>query len=157
MDKTNASLGCSTEEFTGLTLCLRPVKQYKYANNKNYRNLQEEAKAMINQDNQDAAARRLEDIKTELTTNHYKTNTEKRKIPPKLEAITNNVDTIRREDEKPFPDFKQIKTKWTEIIEKMQDLETISTKIASDRKLKDLEKQMVSKLEVTPDNKQQLI
>ena len=30
----------------------------------------------------------------------------------------------------------------------MQDLETISTKIASDRKLKDLEKQMVSKLEV---------
>ena len=148
LDTSNSSLGCSTEEFTGLTLCLRPVNQYKYANNKNYRNLQEEAKAMINQDNQDAAARRLEDIKTELTTNHYKTNTEKRKIPPKLEAITNNVDTIRREDEKPFPDFKQIKTKWTEIIEKMQDLETIMTKIASDRKLKDLEKQMVSKLEV---------
>ena len=76
MDKTNASLGCSTEEFTGLTLCLRPVNQYEYANNKNYRNLQEEAKAIINQD---AAARRLQDIKTELTTNNYKTNTEKNK------------------------------------------------------------------------------
>ena len=76
LDKTNASLGCSTEEFTGLTLCLRPVKQYKYANNKNYRNLQEEAKAIINQD---AAARRLQDIKTELKTNNYKTNREKNK------------------------------------------------------------------------------
>ena len=96
LDKTDASLRCSTDKFTALILCLRPVKQYKYANNKNYRNLQEEANAMINRDIQDAAVRRLEGIKSELTTNHYKTNTEQRKIPPKLEAITNNVDTIKK-------------------------------------------------------------
>ena len=148
LDTSNSSLGCSTEEFTGLTLCLRPVNQYKYANNKNYRNLQEEAKAMINQDNKDAAVKRLGDINSELTTNHYKTNPEQRKILPKLETITKNVDNIKKEDEQPFPNFEQIKTNWTDIIEKMQDLEIISTKIASDHKLKELEEQMVNTAKV---------
>ena len=63
-----------------------------------------------------------------LTKNHYKTSTEETKIPAKLQIITNNVDIIKGEDKKPFPDFNQIKTKWIEIIEQMQDLERISTK-----------------------------
>ena len=145
LDKTDPSLGCSTDEFKGLTLCLRPVKSYKYANNKEYRSLQREAKTIVNQE---TAVKRLQDIQTELTANNYKTNIEKTKIPPKLQTITNNINTIRTEDTKPFPDFKQIKTKWTDIVEKMQDLETISTKIASDHKLKEVKEQVENKIEV---------
>ena len=141
----NASQGCSTEDFTGLTLCLRPVKDFEYANSKDYRRYQTETKAIINQE---AAARRLQEIITELTANQYKTSTEETKIPAKLQIITDNVDIIKKEDQKPFPDFNQIKTKWIEIIEQMQDLERISTKIASEHKLKELEEQVERKFEV---------
>ena len=139
VDKLNPSKGCSTDEFTGLTLCLRPVELYQYANSKNYRNLQKEAQTIIQQE---PAIRRLSNIQTELTTNNYRTSTEKIKIPLKLQTISNNIDTIKREDQKPFPDFNQIKTQWTEILENMQDLETISIKIASDKQIKELEEQM---------------
>ena len=39
--------GCTKEEFQGLTLCLRPVKEFTYANNPNYRQDQEETKTLI--------------------------------------------------------------------------------------------------------------
>ena len=42
--------GCDTDEFLGYTLCLRPVKGFQYANNKNYRINQEEAKTLIKQE-----------------------------------------------------------------------------------------------------------
>ena len=142
---TNTSQGCITGDFTGLTLCLRPVQNFEHANSKDYRRYQTETKAIINQE---AAARRLQEIKTELDRNQYKTSTEETKIPAKLQIITDNVDIIKKEDQEPFPDFNQIKRKWIEIIEQMQDLERISTKIASEHKLKELEEQVDRKFEV---------
>ena len=41
--------GCTKEEFKGLTLCLRPVKDFTYANNPDYRQDQEETKTLIQQ------------------------------------------------------------------------------------------------------------
>ena len=41
--------GCTKEEFKGLTLCLRPVKDFTYANNPDYRQDQDETKTLIQQ------------------------------------------------------------------------------------------------------------
>ena len=73
--------GCKNETFTGLTLCLRPVKNFDYANNHDYRQNQEETKTLIKQGE---AITRLQEIKTELTTNNFQASTEKTKIPAKL-------------------------------------------------------------------------
>ena len=141
----NSSKGCNTAEFKGLTLCLRPVKTYEYANKENYRRKQTETKAMVKKE---VAARRLQEIKTELTANNYKASPEERKIPAKLQTIATNIHSIKKEDQKPFPDFTNIKHNWIEIIEQMQDLERIATKIASENKLKELEIRLDRKLEV---------
>ena len=42
-----AGQGCMSNEFKGLTLCLRPVKEFTYANNPDYRQDQEETKTLI--------------------------------------------------------------------------------------------------------------
>ena len=94
------------------------------------------------------AIRRLQEIKTELTTNNFQASTEKTKIPAKLEIITYNIEGIKREDKKPFPNFKQIKTNWVRILDQMQDLETISAKIASEEKVRQVEEQLEKKFVV---------
>ena len=87
-----ADQGCKSEEFTGLTLCLRPVKNFDYANNKEYREYQQETKTLIKQED---AVRRLQEIKTELNTNNFQASTEKTKIPAKLEIITDNIEDLK--------------------------------------------------------------
>ena len=94
----------------------------------------------------EVAARRLQEIKTELTANNYKASPEERKIPAKLQTIATNIHSIKKEDQKPFPDFTNIKHKWIENIKQMQDLERIGTRIASDHKLKELETKLERKL-----------
>ena len=142
----NGTQGCNSEAFKGLTLCLRPVKEFDYANSKEYRDYQTERKTLIKQED---AARRLQEIKTELTANNYRTSTEKTEIPAKLKTITDNIEAIKREDQKTFPNFKQIKTKWVEIIDQMQDLERMSARIASEYDLKQLEDQMEKRFVVS--------
>jgi hypothetical protein len=41
--------GCTKDEYKGLTLCLRPVKGFTYANNPDYRQDREDAKTIIQQ------------------------------------------------------------------------------------------------------------
>ena len=94
--EAGAGQGCRSETFKGLTSCLRPVKEFDYANSREYRDYQQETKTIIKQAD---AAGRLQEIKTELTANNYRTSTEKTKIPAKLETITDNIEAIKREDQ----------------------------------------------------------
>ena len=67
----------------------------------------------------------------------------KNKILAKLQIIKTNIDNIKQEVKKLFLDFKQIKNNWRGTIDQMQDLEIISAKIASEEKIKQVEKQFV--------------
>ena len=84
--------GCTKEEFKGLTLCLRPVKEFTYANNPDYRQDQEETKTLIQQEK---AGTRLQDIEEELMANNFQTNMAKPKITAKLQIIKTNMDNIK--------------------------------------------------------------
>ena len=131
--------GCTKEEFKGLTLCLRPVKEFTYANNPDYRQDQEETKTLIQQEK---AGTRLQDIEEELMANNFQTNMAKPKITAKLQIIKTNIDNIKLEDQKPFPNFRRIKADWKELLTQMQDLEGISTRILHEEQIKQVNNQI---------------
>ena len=131
--------GCTKEEFKGLTLCLRPVKEFTYANNPDYRQDQEETKTLIQQEK---AGTRLQNIKEELMANNFQTNMAKPKITAKLQIIKTNIDNIKLEDQKPFPNFRRIKADWKELLTQMQDLEGISTRILHEEQIKEVNNQI---------------
>ena len=131
--------GCMKEEYKGLTLCLRPVKEFTYANNPDYRQDQEETKTLIQQEK---AGTRLQNIKEELMANDFQTNMAEPKITAKLQIIKINIDNIKREDQKPFPNFRRIKADWKELLTQMQDLEGISTRILHEEQIKQVNNQI---------------
>ena len=131
--------GCTKEEFKGLTLCLRPVKDFTYANNPDYRQDQEETKTLIQKEK---AGTRLQDIEEELMANNFQTNMAKPKITAKLQIIKTNIDNIKLEDQKPFPNFRRIKADWKELLTQLQDLEGISTRILHEEQIKQVNNQI---------------
>ena len=138
-----AGQGCMSNEFKGLTLCLRPVKEFTYANNPDYRQDQEETRTLI-QLQQVKAGTRLQNIKEELIANNYKTNiAAKPKITAKLQIIKTNIDNIKQEDLKPFPNFRKIKTNWKELLTQIQDLEGISMRILHEDQIRQVNNQII--------------
>ena len=134
--------GCQGNKFKGLTLCLRPVKDFTYANNPDYRQDQEETRTLI-QLQQVKAGTRLQNIKEELIANNYKTNTAATpQITAKLQIIKTNIDNIKQEDLKSFPNFRKIKTDWKELLTQIQDLEGISTRIKHEEQIKQVNNQI---------------
>ena len=130
-----AGQGCMSNEFKGLTLCLRPVKEFTYANNPDYRQDQEETNTLI-QLQQVKAGTRLQNIKEELIANNYKTNTAATpQITAKLQIIKTNIDIIKQEDLKAFPNLRKIKTDWNELLTQIQDLEGISMRILQEEQI----------------------
>ena len=132
--------GCTKEEYKGLTLCLRPVKEFTYANNPDYRQDREDAKTLIQQEK---AGTRLQDIKEELMANSFQTNKAKPKITAKLQIIETIIDNIKLEDLKPFPNFKRIIADWKELMTQMQDLEGIATRIIHEEQIKQVNSQII--------------
>ena len=120
--------GCQQENYIGLTLCLRPVKDVPYANSPNYRQDQEETKTLI-REQEETAGTRLQEIQEELITNSYQTSEANNKIITKLQIIKTAVDKIKAEDQKSFPNFRRIKAIWRGLRTQLQELEGISTKL----------------------------
>ena len=125
--------GCRDDNLKGLTLCLRPVKNYTYANDPNYRKDQRETKTLI-PIQKERATEQVQNIKKELTVNDFQSTTARTKIMEKLQTIKTNIDNIQVEDLKPFPNFRKIKTDWKDIMTQLQDLEGISTRLHHENK-----------------------
>ena len=123
--------------FKGLTLCLRPVKTYTYANDPNYRKDQQETKTLISTQ-KERATEQLQNIKEELTKNNFQSTTARTKIKETIKTIKTNIDNIQVEDIKPFPNFRKIKTDWKEIMTQLQDLEGISTRLHHEQQIKQI-------------------
>ena len=134
--------GCIEDNFQGLTLCLRPVKDFTYANEPNYRTDQEETKTLIRIQKENATEQ-LKNIKDELTVNNFQSTTARPKIVAKLNTIKTNIDNIKQEDQKSFPNFRKIKTDWEDLMTQLQDLEGISTRIHHEEQIKQIKGQIV--------------
>ena len=111
--------GCDTQEFTSYTLCLRPVKEYQYANNKNYTINQEETKTLIKQE---VVRSYLQEVKERWTTTKPWNNQEDTKISDILTTINQNINVVKEEDLKPFPNFKRIKDERNIMTRQIKDL-----------------------------------
>ena len=134
--------GCIEDNFQGLTLCLRPVKDFTYANEPNYRTDQEETKTLIRIQKENATEQ-LKNIKDELIVNNFQSTTARPKIVAKLNTIKTNIDNIKQEDQKSFPNFRKIKTDWEDLMTQLQDLEGISTRIHHEEQIKKIKGQIV--------------
>ena len=134
--------GCMEDDFQGLTLCLRPVKDFTYANDPNYRTDQGETKTLI-RIQKEKATEQLKNIKDELTVNNFQSTTARPKIIAKLKTIKTNIDNIKQEDQKSFPNFRKIKTDWEDLMTQLQDLEGISTRIHHEEQIKQIKGQIV--------------
>ena len=134
--------GCMEDNFQGLTLCLRPVKDFTYANDPNYRKDQGETKTLI-RIQKEKATEQLKNIKDELTVNNFQSTTARPKIIAKLKTIKTNIDNIKQEDQKSFPNFRKIKTDWEDLMTQLQDLEGISTRIHHEEQIKQIKGQIV--------------
>ena len=134
--------GCIEDNFQGLTLCLRPVKDFTYANDPNYRTDQGETKTLI-RIQKEKATEQLKNIKDELTVNNFQSTTARPKIIAKLKTIKTNIDNIKQEDQKSFPNFRKIKTDWEDLMTQLQDLEGISTRIHHEEQIKQIKGQIV--------------
>ena len=80
--------GCRDDSIKGLTLCLRPVKTYTYANDPNYRKDQQETKTLI-PIQKERATEQLQNIKEELTKNNFQSTTARTKIKETIKTIQN--------------------------------------------------------------------
>ena len=134
--------GCIDDNLKGLTLCLRPVKNYTYANDPNYRKDQRETKTLIPKQ-KGRATEQLQNIKEELTENDFQSTTARTKIIEKLQTIETNIGNIKMEDLKSFPNFRKIKTDWKDIMTQLQDLEGISTRLHHEKQIKQLKDELV--------------
>ena len=81
--------------------------------NLNYRQDQKDAQLIIRPEE---TGIRLQDIEKELTENNFITNEAKPKIIAKLKIIKTNMNNIKEEDKKPFPNFKKAIQDWKELI-----------------------------------------
>ena len=134
--------GCIDDNLKGLTLCLRPVKNYTYANDPNYRKDQRETKTLI-PIQKGRATEQLQNIKEELTENDFQSTTARAKITEKLQTIETNIGNIKMEDLKSFPNFRKIKTDWKDIMTQLQDLEGISTRLHHEKQIKNIKDRIV--------------
>ena len=59
----------------------------------------------------------------------------RRKMEEVLTTIKGNIQTIKSEDSKPFPNFVNIKNKWNAITRQVQDLNTLTIRAESEQKI----------------------
>ena len=133
--------GCIDNNIKGLTLCLRPVKTYTYANDPNYRKDQQETKIIIGTQ-KERATEQLQNIKEELTMNNFQSTSARTKSIETIKTIRTNINNIKEEDAKPFPNFRKIKTDWKDIMTQLQDLEGISTKLHHEKQIKQIKDEL---------------
>ena len=133
--------GCIDNNIKGLTLCLRPVKTYTYANDPNYRKDQQETKIIIGTQ-KEKATEQLQNIKEELTRNNFQLTSARTKSIETIRIIRTNINNIKEEDAKPFPNFRKIKTDWKDIMTQLQDLEGISTKLHHEKQIKQIKDEL---------------
>ena len=133
--------GCIDNNIKGLTLCLRPVKTYTYANDPNYRKDQQETKIIIGTQ-KEKATEQLQNIKEELTRNNFQLTSASTKSIETIKTIRTNINNIKEEDAKPFPNFRKIKTDWKDIMTQLQDLEGISTKLHHEKQIKQIKDEL---------------
>ena len=129
--------GC--EHNLGRTLCLSPVKPYAYANYPDYRQDQEDAKTIIQPEE---IGTRLQEIERDLAETSFLTNKAKPKIIAKLKIIRTNINNIKEEDGKPFPNFKKALHSWKELITQIQDIEGEATKIIQGEQIREVKDQI---------------
>ena len=133
--------GCIDNNIKGLTLCLRPVKTYTYANDPNYRKDQQETKIIIGTQ-KERATEQLQNIKEELTRNNFQSTSARTRSIETIKTIRTNINNIKEEDAKPFPNFRKIKTDWKDIMTQLQDLEGISTKLHHEKQIKQIKDEL---------------
>ena len=133
--------GCTQNAYKALTLCLRPVRNFTYANDPNYRRYQQETKTLIQPAE---AGTRLNNIKVELRTTVYQTKRTGPEITAKLQIIKTNMDNIKLEDQKPFPNFRRIKADWTELITQLHNIEGLSAKIIHEEDIEKVNRQITA-------------
>ena len=129
--------GCQKPEFTFLTLCVRAVQNFPYANNKAYRENQEEAKKLISEG---FPLNKLKEVKKEWEAIAWSDNPREDKMKEVMTTIKENTQIIKVEDAKHFPDFANIKNKWNALTRQVQDLNTIAIRAASENKINSIEK-----------------
>ena len=133
--------GCIDNNIKGLTLCLRPVRTYTYANDPNYRKDQQETKILIGTQ-KERATEQLQNINEELTMNNFQSTSASTKSIETIKTIRTNINNIKEEDAKPFPNFRKIKTDWKDIMTQLQDLEGISTKLHHEKQIKQIKDEL---------------
>ena len=133
--------GC--EHNLGRTLCLSPVKTHAYANYPDYRQNQEDAKLIIRPAE---IGTRLQDIERDLAETNFMTHEDKPKIIAKLKIIRTNMNNIKEEDGKPFPNFKKAMHDWKELITQIQDIEGVTTRIIQEEQIKKVKDQIEIKI-----------
>ena len=129
--------GCPDDK--GRTLCLSPVKTHTYANYPDYRQDKEDAKLIIRPAE---TGIRLQEIERDLIEYNYMTNEAKPKIIDKLKIIRTNMNNIKEEDKKPFPNFKKAMHDWKELITQIQDIEGATTRIIQETQIKEVKDQI---------------
>ena len=133
--------GCIDNNIKGFTLCLRPVGTYTYANDPNYRKDQQETKLLIGTQ-KERAIEQLLNIKEELTMNNFQLTSARTKSIEVIKTIRTNINNIQEEDNKPFPNFRKIKTDWKDIMTQLQDLEGISTKLHHEKQINQIKTEL---------------
>ena len=133
--------GCIDNNIKGFTLCLRPVGTYTYANDPNYRKDQQETKILIGTQ-KERATEQLLNIKEELTMNNFQLTSARTKSIEAIKTIRTNINNIQEEDNKPFPNFRKIKTDWKDIMTQLQDLEGISTKLHHEKQINQIKTEL---------------
>ena len=133
--------GCIDNNIKGFTLCLRPVGTYTYANDPNYRKDQQETKLLIGTQ-KERATEQLLNIKEELTMNNFQLTSARTKSIEAIKTIRTNINNIQIEDNKPFPNFRKIKTDWKDIMTQLQDLEGTSTKLHHEKQINQLKTEL---------------
>lgn len=133
--------GCIDNDIKGFTLCLRPVGTYTYANDPNYRKDQQETKLLIGTQ-KERATEQLLNINEELTMNNFQLTSARTKSIEAINTIRTNINNIQEEDNKPFPNFRKIKTDWKDIMTQLQDLEGISTKLHHEKQINQIKTEL---------------
>ena len=72
----------------------------------------------------------------------FLTNKAKPKIIAKLKIIRTNINNIKEEDGKPFPNFKKVLHSWKELITQIQDIEGVTTRIIQEEQIKKVNNQI---------------
>ena len=104
--------GCRDPQFKYLTLCVRAIPDLPYANNRDYRENQKESKDLISEG---YPLHKLKEVKNEWASTTWTDNPREDKMEEIMVTIEEDIKAIKDEDNKHFPDFANIKTKYNAI------------------------------------------